>query len=266
MGSSEKDHIQCCFVEAKATPEDITCVHAALASIDPEALLCVLMDTRLGWTVDPLRLQGAAKRHLIGKTAAMLGLMHDMEPAPMASSDQIIVPIQSFGYPGRGCCIERTISAAILDLSSVQEEGATHLDYAASTSACLSGSSAAVGDGKRDIAHGLLSSADAFIGTPWADVLGYAIWLPYALTDYERISVLAHLFWVMSFSGFAESLFEMRTVSLRQHGRGGTPSAHAVRCYEEHHQKMERVACLLSHNGMVDACNMAHCLKRTMAA
>ncbi len=255
MTQSTSKTIPYCFVDASVSPEDITCVHAALKAADPETLLCVLLETRLAWKLDPRTLAGSAKRHLLRKTESMLSLMYDIEPAPQQEPDQVLIPVQSFEYPGRGSSVKRIVSAGVLDLASFAQ-GSSTLDHAALIS---------------HVSHdpvrlAQLSSVDGLIGCPWADILGRTIWLPSALTSYERLSELAHIFWVMCFSGFAEAVFEMHAVSVREGSaqRGG--SADVALCYDEYEQRMEAIVRLLNHNSLAQIEGVACALKRSLVA
>lgn len=248
-----------CFAETQVVPEDITCVHAALKTVDPEALLCILLETRLSWKMDPRLLTGAAKRHLMKKTTSMLNLMYDIEPVPLQQPDRVIIPVQTFEYPGQGCSFTRRISAAILDVSSCAGESGSRLDYAVAISQC------APTDATKPWFKGL-ESADELISAAWTEVLGHAIWLPSSLTVYERLSELAHLFWVMAFGGFAEAVHEMSTVNLRRYGGVRDVSDTVALCFDEQEQKMASIAALLGHNSFVDVCSMAGALKRSLVA
>lgn len=256
------NQVNYCFAEVQVCKEDVTCVHAALAGADPETLLFVLLETRLGWKLDPRALTGAAKRHLLKKTSAMLGLMYDLEPQPAPEPDHVIIPVQSFEYPGTGPVLTRRISAAILDVAAVGAADAQAVDYARSIAACqadeVAGTCARVQEA--------LSSVDALIGSAWTDVLGHAIWLPAALTEYERMAVLAHVFWVMGFSGFAEAVHEMRTVGLHRAGvpvGGATPAA---LCFQEQERKMDGISAVLNHNSTAEAGRVAAGLKQALVA
>lgn len=259
MKNQESRSIAYCFAETQVKPEDITCVHAALKGVDPETLLCVLLETRLSWKVDPRLLTGAARRHLMNKTRAMLSLMYDIEPAPLSNPHAVIVPVQVFEYPGWGMSIVRRISAAVLDVSQCPSEEAGMLDYARVISQCMpsaQNASKSVG----------IESADRFIGCAWSEVLGHAIWLPSALTEYERTSQLAHLFWVMAFSGFAEAVHEMRSVNLRRSGIPLDASQKVMLCFEEHESKMFDVASLMSYNSVQEVPAVSEALKHMLVA
>lgn len=248
-----------CFAETQVVPEDITCVHAALASADPETLLCVLLESHLAWKMDPRKLTGAAKRHLMKKTTSMLRLMYDIEPVPLSHPDRVIIPVQTFEYPGVGCSITRRVSAAILDVTAWAEGSRETLDYAAAIQASVPPAHA------EPWVQGL-DPIDVFIAEPWADVLGHAIWLPASLTEYERTSALAHLFWVMAFSGFAEAVHEMRVVNLRRQGVLSDVSQRVVLCFQEQEEKMAAVAALMERNSMVDVQGVAGLLKPSLVA
>lgn len=250
----------CCFVDACVQPEDITCVHAALGSVDPETLLCVLLETRLSWKADPRLITGAAKRHLLKKTSAMLGLMHDLEPALVDDPDKVIIPVQSFECAGDGMGFNRRVSAALLDLPKCAD-GEGVLDYALSLSHFRQ-------NAKEDGFPwtDALASADSLIGAPWTEVLGRALWTPSSLSEYERTSQLAHLFWVMGFSGFAEAVHEMRTVNLRRYPDVAGISEECAFCFQENERKMAAIVALMNHNSLVDAQRAAKSLKRTLVA
>lgn len=262
MERSITNQISYCFAEVQVRKEDITCVHAALKGADPETLLFVLLETRLGWKLDPRALTGAAKRHLLKKTSAMLGLMYDLEPQPLSEPDHVIIPVQSFEYPGTGPALTRRISAAILDVAAFGPADGEVVDHARSIAACQADEAAGLGASVRDA----LLSVDGLVGSAWTDVLGHAIWLPAALAEYERMAVLAHVFWVMGFSGFAEAVHEMRTVNLHRAGvpdGGATPAA---LCFQEHERKMDGISAVLNHNSTADAAQVAAGLKRTLVA
>lgn len=269
MDPSINRSIPYCFTDTEVTPQDITCLHAALSAADPEMLLCVLLQTCLSWKLDPLLLTGSVKRHLLKKTTSVLGLMHDIEPAPLDDPDRLLIPVQTFSSDGAGGVMERSVSAAILDVSDVDgsEEGV--LDYALSIQACASPSSEAHGQGKgfpSASSAERLASADVLIGLPWSHVLGHALWLPSSLTEYERASVLAHLFWVMSFSGFAEAVSEMRSLQMRPCAPSEEAPSKTALCFQEERIKMERIAGLMNHNSLVDVHRVVSSLKRALVA
>lgn len=262
MKESITDQVNYCFAEVHVRKEDVTCVHAALKGADPETLLFVLLETRLGWKLDPRALTGAAKRHLLKKTSAMLGLMYDLEPDPMSEPDQVIILVQSFEYPGTGPVLTRRISAAILDVAAAGAADGRVVDYARSIAACQADEAA----GAHARVQEALFSVDALIGSAWTDVLGRAVWLPAALTEYERMAALAHVFWVMGFSGFAEAVHEMRTVNLRREGvpdEGVTPAA---LCFQEQERKMGGISAVLNHNSAAEAGKAAAGLKQALVA
>lgn len=251
--------ISYCFVDTQVQREDITCAHAAFAAVDPEALLAVLLRTRLGWRLDPRLLTGAAKRHLLKKTSSMLSLMYDIEPVPLAHPSRVIIPVQAFSCPGKENAIERTVSAAVLRLPEAEGKPDEALDYATSISDCVSPHE---GSWCQDAVH----SVDGLIGAPWTEVLGMALWLPSSLTEYERVSGLAHLFWVMGFSGFAEAVHEVRTVHLHRHPDDAHIAPEVALCFQEQECKMDLIADLLNHNSMVDVQHAAEGLGRILAA
>lgn len=259
MKNQNPNNVAYCFAETHVKPEDITCVHAALKSVDPEMLLCVMLESHLAWKTDPRLLTGAAKRHLMKKTTSMLSLMYELEPAPLHHPDHVIIPVQTFEYPGAGCSFIRRISSAILDVASSGFPESDGLDYAAAIASHMPAP-----EEPRWVEG--LSSVDGLISAPWPQVLGHALWLPSSLTEYERTAELAHVFWVMAFSGYAEAVHEMRVVNLKRQGALGHTSSQVAVCFQAQEDKMVRIASLMQHNSMVDVRHVLAPLKQALVA
>lgn len=243
------------FTETSVRKEDVTCVHDAFKQLDPEKLLNVLLENQLAWKLDPRMLRGRAKDHLLQKTASMLQLMYQIDPVPLPSPNLVIIPVQSFQYLGRRNALKREIRASILDLANVSMSDQGSLDYAKTISQLLAHLSHNEGDPP------YIRRIDSLISVPWSQVLGYALWLPISLTEYERYAELAHLFWVMSYSGYAEAVFEMKESVLYPSPDLEEATEKMNVFYEEQEIKMARICELLSFNAMVDAHACALSLK-----
>ncbi len=256
MVAQNTSSLICFFTETKARKEDITCVHDAFRHLDPEKLLSVLLENQLSWKLDPRLLSGRAKDHLLQRTAAMLKLMYQIEPVPLEKPDQIIIPLQTFRYPGSGNAIKREIRAAILDLSDHPGSDGRSFEYARTISQWLT--LLALQDQEQP---SCIHRIDALINVPWASVLGSAIWLPSSLTEYERYAELGHLFWIMAYHSFAEAVFEMKASVLEPSPDLEAAAEKMNRFYEEQELKMARISELLSFNAFQDALVCAKPLK-----
>ncbi len=261
MTSKGTTHITYCFTQVTVAPEDITCVHEAFKGLDAEKLLGVLLQDQLSWKLDPRLLTGSAKRHLLSKTSSALQLMYSLEPDPASTLSRIIVPVQTFEYRGSGNSLMRDIRSVILDVSKVSAGPSPRVDYALSIPEFLR----AVNAAERPVADfeaQALTPVGSLISTPWSQVLGHALWMPAQLTEYERYSLCASIFWVMAFNSFAEVAFNAGlSTSVCSRGLAGPPLGLDL-FFEEQELKMARLSELLNHNSLIDLLNASGPLRQ----
>lgn len=261
MSSQNSTPIRYCFTQVTVDPEDITCVHAAFKSLDAEKLLGVLLQGQLSWKLDPRLLTGSAKRHLLSKTSSALQLMYSLEPDPSPALSRIIVPVQTFEYLSPGNGLRRDIRSVILDVSKVTAHPSDAIDYALSIPEFLQAVNAAEHP-VADFEAQALTPVGSLIGTPWPQVLGHALWAPAQLTEYERYSLCASIFWVMAFNGLAEVMFNAGLSTRAQpEGLGGSPGGLDL-FFEEQELKMARLSELLNRNSLIDLMNVSDSLQR----
>ena len=261
MSSQNPTPIRYCFTQVTVDPEYITCVHEAFKSLDAEKLLGVLLQDQLSWKLDPRLLTGSAKRHLLTKTASALQLMYGIEPDPSSAFSKIIVPVQTFEYLGSGNSITRDIRSVILDVSKVSAGPSVQVDYALSIPEFLRAVNAPECP-RAGFEAQVLTPVGSLVSVPWPQVLGHALWAPAQLTEYERYSLCASIFWVMVFNGLAEVVFNAG-LSTRAQSEGLAGSLGGMDLFfEEQELKMARLSELLNRNSLIDLMNASGSLQR----
>lgn len=243
----------CCFAKTSVKQEDITCVFEAFKNLSEEKLLCVLIENQLKWKISPCSLTQPVRNNLLSKLKASLQIMRSIEPDPQCGQEKIIVPLQSYSYSGQKNLISREVKAGILQINKAPTLSTDSLDYAYS----LSGIQQKYSDISKYI-----EPLSHLIDKSWSSILGYILWLPHTLSDYERYSYLAHLFWIIAYSGIAESFFECKESSSCK-DQELEESARALHSfYDEHYVKMARISELFSCNSSVDVLRVVNELKK----
>lgn len=244
--------IHCCFTEVQVHKEDITCVYEALKHANVNKLLSVLLENQLSWKIKPEELSSSAYQHLLAKVLSMLRVVNNIEPQVGVYPDALIIPTQSFSSKGSRTNIARTISAVMLNTSSYSSHQHMQLDYALSLQAFLKASR----NGNTDCCENTneaVQSLSQLVSKPWGITLGLPVWLPSELTQYERYAVLAHIFWIMTYSGFAEVVFEMKASLANALEYADQNACSLSSFYEEQTMHLARISELLSFNAHVDA-------------
>lgn len=260
MASKNASCIRYCFTQTHVDPKDITCVHAAFKQLDPKKLLGVLLQDQLAWRIDPRLLTGSVRRHLLARTSSTLDLMYAFDPDISASFNRIIIPVQTFEYAGCGNGFTRKMRSVILDVSKTSAYSCRQADYALSIPEFLQKVNASE-DNPSQFEAACITSSGTLIGTPWAHVLGHALWCPSHLTEYERYSLCASIFWVMTFNGFAETALDCRKADISFDDEDDARQDDAW-FFEEQQIKMARLAELFNYNSLIDAMNASESLRR----
>lgn len=178
----------------------------ALCTCDVRKLLGSLLEEQTGCTVPddfPGSKAGAA---LVRKVEATLRLMESLEPEE-AGGSRVVVPWEQFEVVSPKGVVRRRVSAALVDVSRLDEAGRLAGECGRCTSVV------ALDGGVLSRAGGLTAntpwgrgsvdrSINALERESWATSLGYGIWLPGNLEERERYNVLASVFWAMTRLGF----------------------------------------------------------------
>lgn len=193
----------------KIEDKDITSLYDAFRRADPSCLLNALLLIDASWRSSPSSIHGQARQSLVRRIEASLNLMHALDPAVGRICNELIIPWQDFHSSDDSRQIARGLGACILDCNSVQAAD-SEVSKLGGHIFSMSGFHERIQGGEDPLemleSIGLLKPISIISMESWPEIMGRTIWLPSSLCTLEWHSVLASVFWSMTYSGFGDAI------------------------------------------------------------
>ncbi len=232
----------------KIEDKDITSLYDAFRRADPSCLLNALLSIDHSWRSSPSSIHGQARQSLVRRIEASLNLMYALDPAVGSICNELIIPWQDFRPSDDGRQIARGLGACILDCNSVQLAD-SEVSKLGGNIFSVSGFHERVQGGEDPLEMleniGLLKPINIISMEAWPEIMGRTVWLPSSLCTFEWHSVLASVFWSMTYSGLGNAVDHDARM-----GKQGQVSDDMA--FFDYKKKMELFADVLNYNNWVD--------------